>query len=149
MLTKVCMQSRGFASKIMAGSTNNTKDSAGRRLGIKRWGRAEVRSNEILARQRGRKWHEGNNVRVGKDHTLHAEVEGVVEWSRDRYSYKKRSRMHVVPMETPNRKFPAPLPMVFHPDLYPDLAQFNPEPLIFETSKQRVRNQKNPATSNF
>ena len=61
-------------------------------------------------------------MRITKDHTLHSDVEGVTEWSQDRYAYKKRKRMHVVPMETPNRKFAPPLPMVFHPELYPDIA---------------------------
>ena len=66
---------RSFASKMMGGSTSNKKDSAGRRLGIKRWGKAEVLENEIIARQRGMKWVAGDHVRVGKDHTLHADAE--------------------------------------------------------------------------
>ena len=148
MLTRGLIQARAFASKIMAGSTSNTKDSAGRRLGIKRWGRAEVRPDEILLRQRGLKWHPGNNVHVGKDHTIHAKTEGVIEWSRDRYSYRKRNRIHVVPMETPNRKFPAPKPFAFHPELYPDLAQYNPEPTKFEIPRSQFRRQRNPQVCN-
>ena len=81
----------------MAGSTNNKKDSAGRRLGIKRFGQAEVRRGEILLRQRGFKWHPGNNVYWGKDHTFHAAMEGKIAWSRDRYSHQKRTRIHVIP----------------------------------------------------
>jgi hypothetical protein len=46
-------QTRGFATKMKAGSTQNTKDSAGRRLGIKKFGQAETLQNEIIARQRG------------------------------------------------------------------------------------------------
>ena len=66
----------GFATKMMGGSTNNKADSAGRRLGIKKWGHsAEIYENQILARQRGFKWHPGFHVRAGKDHTLHAKVE--------------------------------------------------------------------------
>ena len=53
MLSKICYQQRSFASKIMAGSTNNKSDSAGRRLGIKKWGNAEVRKGNIIAKQRG------------------------------------------------------------------------------------------------
>ena len=67
----------------MAGSTNNKKDSAGRRLGIKRWGAAEVRKGDILARQRGTKWHPGMHINMGKDHTLHAQYEGIIAWTRD------------------------------------------------------------------
>lgn len=59
----------------MAGSTNNKKDSAGRRLGIKKWGQSEVLENEIIARQRGFKWHPGDHVHTGKDHTIHASTE--------------------------------------------------------------------------
>ena len=96
MLSKAVAQ-RGFASKIMAGSTSNKRDSAGRRLGIKRWGQAEVRKGEIIAKQRGHKWHPGNNIYSAKDHSLHAKVEGITVWSKDRYAYKKRSRVHVIP----------------------------------------------------
>lgn len=69
-------QRMAFATKIMGGSTNNKKDSAGRRLGIKKWGHtAEIFKNDILLKQRGLKWHPGMHVAVGKDHTLHAKVE--------------------------------------------------------------------------
>jgi large subunit ribosomal protein L27 len=47
---------------MMAGSTNNKKDSAGRRLGIKKFGAAETMENEIVARQRGLQWHAGDHV---------------------------------------------------------------------------------------
>ena len=97
MLSKICLQQRAFASKIMAGSTNNKSDSAGRRLGIKRWGAAEVRRGEILLRQRGHKWHPGQNVYSTVDHTIHADMEGKVAWSYDRYAYKKRPRINIVP----------------------------------------------------
>ena len=60
---------------MKAGSTQNTKDSAGRRLGIKKFGNAEILQNEILARQRGHQWHSGEHTHMGKDHTLHASVE--------------------------------------------------------------------------
>jgi ribosomal protein L27 len=115
----------------MAGSTNNKRDSAGRRLGIKRWGAAEVRRGEMIARQRGHKWHPGQNVLSSKDHTIHATMEGKVAWSYDKYAYKKRPRINVIPQETPNRNLPSPAPFVFHPELFPDLAGYNPEPADF------------------
>ena len=66
----------GFATKLMGGSTSNKKDSAGRRLGLKKWGHStEIFENEILARQRGFKWHPGNLTRAGLDHTIHAKME--------------------------------------------------------------------------
>ena len=77
MLTKL-FPTRGFATKMMAGSTSNSKDSAGRRLGIKKFGQAEVLENEIIARQRGYQWHPGNHVHSGKDHTLHSTVEVLI-----------------------------------------------------------------------
>ena len=63
---------------MMAGSTSNTKDSAGKRLGIKKMGRAEVLENEILVRQRGFKWRPGYNVHHGRDHTIHSSVEVLI-----------------------------------------------------------------------
>ena len=57
--------------------------------------------------------------------------------------------MHVVPMETPNRKFAPPLPMVFHPELYPEIAKFNPEPSNFEIPKKKSTRVRNPAVNNF
>ena len=74
------MPSMSFATKIMGGSTNNKRDSAGRRLGLKKWGHnAEIYPNEIILRQRGLKWHPGMHVKSTKDHTLHAEVEVSIE----------------------------------------------------------------------
>ena len=81
----------------MGGSVKNKKDSAGRRLGIKKWGRAEVLKGDIIARQRGFKWHPGHNVHSGIDHTMHASIEGVVSWSQDMYAPKRRKRMNIVP----------------------------------------------------
>lgn len=144
MLSRVCFQHRGFASKMMASSTNNKKDSAGRRLGIKRWGASEVRKGEILLKQRGQKWHPGDNTHLSKDFTIHAKMEGKIAWSQDRYSYKRRKRIHIIPQETPNRKFPAPPPFNYHPELFPELAQFNQAPVNFELKKPKQVHQRNP-----
>ena len=76
LLFNQTLPTMGFATKIMGGSTNNKKDSAGRRLGLKKWGHtAEIMPGDIIARQRGTKWHGGMNVYTGKDHTLHSTVE--------------------------------------------------------------------------
>lgn len=66
---------RQFATKLQATSKNNNKDSAGRRLGLKKFGGEEVFPNEIIARQRGLRWHAGENTRIGKDHTIHSRIE--------------------------------------------------------------------------
>ncbi len=69
-----------MATKKAGGSTSNGRDSAGRRLGVKRFGGQVVRTGNILIRQRGTKWKPGNNVFMGKDHTIHASVDGVVKF---------------------------------------------------------------------
>ena len=67
-----------MAHKKAGGSSRNGRDSAGRRLGVKKFGGERVISGNILVRQRGTKWHPGVNVGMGKDHTLFSTVEGKV-----------------------------------------------------------------------
>jgi large subunit ribosomal protein L27 len=67
-----------MAHKKAGGSSRNGRDSAGRRLGVKLFGGEEVIAGNILARQRGTKWHAGRNVGIGKDHTLYARIAGKV-----------------------------------------------------------------------
>jgi large subunit ribosomal protein L27 len=67
-----------MAHKKAGGSSRNGRDSAGRRLGVKRFGGETVLSGNILIRQRGTKWRTGHGVGLGKDHTIFAIVDGVV-----------------------------------------------------------------------
>ncbi len=67
-----------MAHKKAGGSSRNGRDSDGRRLGVKKFGGENVRSGNILVRQRGTKWHPGANVGIGVDHTLFALVDGKV-----------------------------------------------------------------------
>ncbi len=67
-----------MAHKKAGGSSRNGRDSAGRRLGVKKFGGQSVISGNILIRQRGTKWHPGTNVGIGVDHTLFAKADGVV-----------------------------------------------------------------------
>ena len=69
-----------MAHKKAGGSSRNGRDSAGRRLGIKKFGGQSVIAGNIIARQRGTKWHPGNGVGIGKDHTIFATIEGIVEF---------------------------------------------------------------------
>jgi large subunit ribosomal protein L27 len=69
-----------MAHKKAGGSSNNGRDSAGRRLGIKKFGGQKVIPGNIIVRQRGTKWHPGENVGIGKDHTIFALIEGAVEF---------------------------------------------------------------------
>jgi large subunit ribosomal protein L27 len=82
-----------FASKKGAGSTRNGRDSNAQRLGVKRFGGQRVIAGNILVRQRGTQFYPGSNVGIGRDHTLFALVDGVVEFS-DRSA---RKRVSVVP----------------------------------------------------
>ena len=70
-----------MAHKKAGGSLRNGRDSAGRRLGVKKFGGEHVIPGNIIIRQRGTKWHPGDNVGIGKDHTIFAVVEGNVSFS--------------------------------------------------------------------
>ena len=70
-----------FASKKGAGSTRNGRDSNAQRLGVKKFGGERVIAGNILVRQRGTQFYPGDNVGIGRDHTLFALVEGTVEFS--------------------------------------------------------------------
>ncbi len=69
-----------MAHKKAGGSSRNGRDTAGRRLGIKRFGGEKVISGNILCRQRGTQWHPGTGVGMGVDHTIYAVIEGSVEF---------------------------------------------------------------------
>ena len=77
-----------MAHKKAGGSSRNGRDSAGRRLGIKKFGGQSVIPGNIIARQRGTKWHPGENVGLGKDHTIFSLVEGVVTFGKKRNGKK-------------------------------------------------------------
>jgi large subunit ribosomal protein L27 len=84
-----------MAHKKAGGSTRNGRDSDGQRLGIKLFGGESAVAGNILARQRGTKWHPGRNVGIGKDHTLYARVDGLVQF---RTKAKGRVFVSVLPM---------------------------------------------------
>ena len=69
-----------MAHKKAGGSSRNGRDSAGRRLGVKKFGGEAVIPGNIIIRQRGTKYHPGENVGMGKDHTIFALVEGKVSF---------------------------------------------------------------------
>ena len=84
-----------MAHKKAGGSSRNGRDSAGRRLGVKLFGGESCLAGNILARQRGTKWHAGLNVGVGKDHTLFALTDGRVQFNT---KAKGRVFVSVLPM---------------------------------------------------
>lgn len=83
-----------MAHKKAGGSSRNGRDSAGRRLGVKKFGGQDVIAGNILVRQRGTKVWAGDNVGMGKDHTLFALVEGQVSFSK---GLKGRTFVSVLP----------------------------------------------------
>ncbi len=83
-----------MAHKKGQGSTQNNRDSAGRRLGVKKYGGEAVIPGNIIIRQRGTKVHAGTGVGMGKDHTIFAKIEGVVKFDNINRSKK---RVSVIP----------------------------------------------------
>jgi len=79
-----------MAHKKGVGSSRNGRDSEAQRLGIKRFGGQFVKAGNILVRQRGTKFHPGNNVKKGSDDTLFATIDGVVNFER-----KDRNRLKI------------------------------------------------------
>jgi large subunit ribosomal protein L27 len=71
-----------MAHKKAGGSSRNGRDSAGRRLGVKKYGGESVIAGNIIVRQRGTKFHPGENVGLGRDHTLFALTDGAVKFTR-------------------------------------------------------------------
>jgi large subunit ribosomal protein L27 len=69
-----------MAHKKAGGSSRNGRDSAGRRLGVKKFGGEQVVPGNIIVRQRGTKWHPGSGVGIGRDHTIFAVQEGEVRF---------------------------------------------------------------------
>lgn len=87
-----------MAHKKGVGSSRNGRDSAGKRLGVKRFGGQFVKAGNILVRQRGTKLHPGLNVGLGRDHTLFALVAGTVTFQR---FGKDRKKVSIVPAAEP------------------------------------------------
>ena len=84
-----------MAHKKGQGSTQNNRDSAGRRLGVKKFGGEKVIPGNIIIRQRGTKVHKGLGVGIGKDHTIFALIEGVVQFKNiDKF----RKKVSVIPI---------------------------------------------------
>ncbi len=86
-----------MAHKKGQGSTQNNRDSAGRRLGVKKFGSEFVRAGNIIIRQRGTKFHIGNNVGIGKDHTIYALIDGIVVFQQ---KTKQRKKVSVIPKDS-------------------------------------------------
>ncbi len=85
-----------MAHKKGVGSSKNGRESESKRLGVKIFGGQGAIAGNILVRQRGTKHHPGENVYMGKDHTLHAQVNGIVKFTRKK---DNRSYVSIEPIE--------------------------------------------------
>ncbi len=84
-----------MAHKKAGGSSRNGRDSESKRLGVKRYGGQVVSAGSIIVRQRGTQFHAGDNVGIGKDHTLFAKIEGAVNFTVK--GAAKRKTVSIVP----------------------------------------------------
>ena len=85
-----------MAHKKGAGSSRNGRESESKRLGVKLFGGQLAKAGNIIVRQRGTKHHPGNNVGIGKDHTLFALIDGNVQFTKKK---NNRSFVSVIPVE--------------------------------------------------
>ncbi len=83
-----------MAHKKGVGSTDNGRDSNSNRLGVKLYGGQAAKAGNIIVRQRGTRYHAGENVYIGKDHSIHAKVDGTVAYSKGRLN---RTFISIVP----------------------------------------------------
>jgi large subunit ribosomal protein L27 len=84
-----------MAHKKAGGSSRNGRDSPGQRLGVKRFAGQVVRAGNILVRQKGTSIHPGENVGMGRDYTLFAKIDGIVEFQR---MDRNRKRVAILPV---------------------------------------------------
>jgi large subunit ribosomal protein L27 len=84
-----------MAHKKAGGSSRNGRDSQSKRLGVKRYGGMLINAGSIIVRQRGTQFHAGDNVGMGRDHTLFAKVTGTVEFTVK--GAEKRKTVNIVP----------------------------------------------------
>jgi large subunit ribosomal protein L27 len=84
-----------MAHKKGGGTSRNGRDSAGKRLGVKAFAGEQVSAGAIIVRQRGTKFHTGDNVGIGRDHTIYALIDGQVRFD---YARKDTKRVNVDPV---------------------------------------------------
>ncbi|HJM74808.1 MAG TPA: 50S ribosomal protein L27 [Dehalococcoidia bacterium] len=86
-----------MAHKKSGGSSRNGRDSNGQRLGVKRYDGQFVTAGSIIVRQRGTRFHAGENIGIGRDHTLWARIEGTVKFGP--HAKGRRKKVSIVPVE--------------------------------------------------
>lgn len=96
-----CLQAIRFATKKAGGSSRNGRDSIGKRLGVKKLGGNVVQPGSIIIRQRGQKYHFGENTKMGRDHTIYSITNGYVK-----FTYNKFKKHQVVSVTDVNPNIP-------------------------------------------
>nr|QVY58430.1 50S ribosomal protein L27 [Kappaphycus striatus] len=91
-----------MAHKKGSGSTKNGRDSKAKRLGVKKYGGEKVKKGNIIIRQRGNKFHSGYNTKTGKDYTIFAIEEGIVQFQNMNKKYKK---VNIIPYKSTRDKY--------------------------------------------
>ncbi|KCV69319.1 hypothetical protein H696_03751 [Fonticula alba] len=136
------MMAQRFASKKAGGSSRNGRDSPGQRLGVKRFGGEEVKAGSIIVRQRGTQFMPGENVGMGRDHTLFALTEGCVKftWNEDR----KRFAVNIGPLQAPRevRVFARPdrAPMRVYPKSVAPQYEEGAKYIVYDPTDQPAAN---------
>lgn len=82
------------------------------------------------------------NTFAGKDHTIHSRCEGLVKFTREFIGGKYRSTIHVIPCMNYNKKTKYPKPFIYHPEQFPELAEYNPKPSQWKVTDTAVANLK-------
>ena len=88
-----------MAHKKAGGSSRNGRDSAGQRRGVKRYGGQKVLAGSIIVRQLGTKIHPGEGVGLGRDYTIFATCDGVVQFEKYVRNRREKTRVNVIPLE--------------------------------------------------
>ncbi|RKP36922.1 ribosomal L27 protein-domain-containing protein, partial [Dimargaris cristalligena] len=100
------IQAVRWATKKSGGTTKNNRDSPGQHLGIKKFGDEHVIPGNIIIRQRGTRFHPGENVGMGRDHTLYAKIDGYVKFYRQRGGKYNKERRFIAVAYDKDATFP-------------------------------------------
>lgn len=124
-----------MAHKKGVGSTDNGRDSNAKRLGVKLFGGQLALAGNIIIRQRGTKYHPGDNVYLGKDFTVHAKVDGIVAFKRRR---KNRMYVSIIPLDAAEEVIAAPAPKAKKKAAAPveNVKVAAPAPVVEEPKKE-------------
>ena len=126
-----------MAHKKGVGSTDNGRDSNSNRLGVKLFGGQLAIAGNIIIRQRGTKYHPGENVYLGRDHTVHAKVDGIVAFKRRR---KNRMYVSIIPLDSVDEAVAAPAPK-------PKKAKAAPAPVVEAVKEAAPKKAAKPAAA--